>query len=124
MRFLMISTSGEKATRRHEAGEPPTPQEMADMGKLIEEWAKAGVLLSAEGCLPSSTGAKVEKSGRNITVTDGPFTEAKELVGGFAIVKAKSKAEAIELAKKFLDVAGDGVSRIFQLYDDPAFTAD
>jgi hypothetical protein len=122
MRFLMIYTPDEKATKKHEAGVPPTPQEIADMGKLIEEMAKAGVLLSTEGCQPSSKGAKVKKSGKDIKVTDGPFTEAKEVVGGFAIVKANSKAEAIEWARKFLNVAGDGVSSIFELYDEAAFT--
>jgi hypothetical protein len=56
-----------------------------------------------------------------VTVTDGPFTEAKEIVGGFAIVKAKSKAEAIEWAKRFLDVAGNGESEILQLHEEAAF---
>jgi hypothetical protein len=120
MRFLMIYTPDEKTIKRHEAGAPPTPQEMADMGKLMEEWSKAGVLLSAEGCLPSSKGAKVKRSGKDIKVTDGPFTEAKEIVGGFAIVKAGSKAEAIEWAKKFLNVAGDGESKVLQLYEEAA----
>ena len=90
------------------------------MGTLIEEWTKAGVLLSAEGCLPSSKAARVRKSGKDFKATDGPFAEAKEVVGGLAVVKAGSKAEAIEWAKKFLAVAGDGETRIFQLYEDPA----
>ena len=89
-------------------------------GKLIEEWSKAGVLLSTEGCLPSSKGAKVKRSGKDLSVTDGPFTEAKEVVGGFAIIKAESKAEAIEWAKKFLNVAGDGETKILQLYEEAA----
>jgi hypothetical protein len=122
MRFLMIYTPAEEAIRKHEAGVPPTPQEIAVMGKLIEEMAKAGVLLSTEGCQPTSKGAKVKKSGKDIKVTDGPFTEAKEVVGGFAIVKAASKGEAIEWARKFLNVAGDGVSTIFELYDEAAFS--
>ena len=120
MRFLMIYTPNEQSVARHEAGTPPTPQEMAAMGKLIEEWAKAGVLLSTEGCLPTSKGAKVKRTGKDIKVTDGPFTEAKEVVGGFAIIKAGSKPEAIEWARKFLNVAGDGETRIFQLYEEPA----
>ena len=120
MRFLMIYTPDEKVMKRHEAGEPPTPQEQAVMGQLMEEWTRAGVLLSAEGCLPSAMGAKVKKSGKDIKATDGPFAEAKEVVGGLAIVKAGSRAEAIDWAKKFLDVAGDGETRIFQLYEDPA----
>ena len=91
------------------------------MGRFIEEMSKAGVLLSAEGCQPSAKGARVKKSGKDIKVTDGPFAEAKEVVGGFAIIKADSKAEAIEWTKKFLDVAGDGVSHVFQLYEEAAF---
>ena len=117
MRFLMIYTPAEQTMKRHEAGEPPTQEEQAVMGKLMEEWTKVGVLLSAEGCLPSAKGAKVKKSGKDIKVTDGPFAEAKEVVGGLAIVKAGTRAEAIEWAKKFLDVAGDGETRIFQLYE-------
>jgi hypothetical protein len=120
MRFLMIYTPDEATMKRHEAGAPPTPQEIAEMGKLMEDWTKAGVLLSAEGCLPSSKAAKVKKSGKDVKATDGPFAEAKEVVGGLAIVKAGSRAEAIDWAKKFLDVAGDGETRIFQLYEEPA----
>jgi hypothetical protein len=122
MRFLMIYTPDEAVMKRHEAGAPPTEQEIATMGKLMEDWTRAGVLLSAEGCLPSSQGAKVKKSGKDVKVTDGPFAEAKEVVGGFAIIKASSKAEAIEWAKKFLDVAGDGEDTILQLYEEPAVT--
>jgi hypothetical protein len=121
MRFLMIFKPDAEATKRNEAGVPPSQQEIAEMGKLIEEMAKAGVLLSTEGCQSSSKGARVRRSGDRVTVTDGPFTEAKEIVGGFAIVKAKSKAEAIEWAKRFLDVAGNGESEILQLHEEAAF---
>jgi hypothetical protein len=121
MRFLMILKPDAEATKRNEAGVPPSQQEIAQMGKLIEEMAKAGVLLSTEGCQSSSKGARVRRSGDRVTVTDGPFTEAKEIVGGFAIVKAKSKAEAIEWAKRFLDVAGNGESEILQLHEEAAF---
>ena len=91
------------------------------MGKLIDEMTKAGVLLSTEGCQPSSKGARVRLSGGRIAVTDGPFTEAKELIGGFAIIQAKSKAEAIEWTKRFLEVAGDGESEIRQLHEASDF---
>jgi hypothetical protein len=90
---------------------------MATMGKLIEEGMKAGWLLGTEGCLPSSLGARVRRAAGNVTVTDGPFTESKELVGGFAILKADSKQEAIELARRFLGVAGDGECELRQLYE-------
>jgi hypothetical protein len=90
---------------------------MANMGKLIEEGMKAGYLLGVEGCLPSATGARVRLSNGKVTVTDGPFTEAKEVIGGFAILKANSKAEAVELVKQFLNVAGDGECELRQVYE-------
>jgi hypothetical protein len=92
---------------------------MAKMGELIEESLRAGVLVATEGCLPSKLGARVRLADGKITVTDGPFTEAKELVGGFAILQVKSKAEAIELAKRFIRVAGDGECEIRQIYEAP-----
>jgi hypothetical protein len=96
------------------------PEEMAAMGKLIEEGMKAGWLLATEGCLPTSLGAKVRRSSGKLSVNDGPFTEAKEVVGGFAILKTNSKEEAIELARKFLEVAGDGECELRQIYEPGA----
>jgi len=90
---------------------------MTAMGKLIEEGMKAGWLLGTEGCLPSALGARVRRSAGKVTVTDGPFTESKELVGGFAILQANSKEEAIELAKNFLSVVGQGECELRQLYE-------
>jgi len=89
---------------------------MAKMGKLVEEGMKAGWLLATEGCLPSALGARVRSSGGKLTVSDGPFTEAKEVVGGLAILEANSKEEAIKLAKNFLQVAGDGECELRQLF--------
>jgi hypothetical protein len=111
MRFLSIYKTVERAS-------PPTQEEMATMGKLVEEGMKAGWLLSTEGCLPTTLGARVRQSGGKATVTDGPFTEAKEMVGGFAIFKVSSKEEAIELAKNFLSVVGQGECELRQLYDE------
>ena len=91
------------------------------MGKLIEEMTKEGTLLSTEGCQSSAKGARVRLSGGKITVTDGPFVETKELVGGFAIIQAKSKEEAIELTKRFLKVAGDGETEIRLLHEQGDF---
>ena len=110
MRFLSVYKSVEK-------GVPPTPEEMATMGKLIEKWMKTGHLLSAEGCLPSATGARVRLANGKVSITDGPFTESKELIGGLAILQAKSKEEAVELIREFLSVAGDGECELRQLYD-------
>ena len=112
MRFLSIYRTVETKT-------PPTLEHMAKMGKLIEESMKAGVLLATEGCLPSASGARVRLSNGKISVTDGPFTETKEIIGGFAVLQANSKAEAIELARKFLDVAGDGECEIRQIFTAP-----
>ncbi|MGH9791748.1 MAG: YciI family protein [Candidatus Acidiferrales bacterium] len=109
MRFLSIYKSVEKG--------PPTEDEMATMGRLIEDGMKAGYLLAVEGCLPSARGARVRLSNGKLSVTDGPFTESKEVIGGLAILQANSKQEAIELAKQFLHVAGDGECELRQLYE-------
>jgi hypothetical protein len=115
MRFLTIYKAVEKAT-------PPTPEEMAAMGTLIADMTRAGTLLSTEGCQPSAKGARVRLSNGKLTVTDGPFSEAKEIIGGIAIIQAKSKAEAIGLTKRFLKVAGDGESEIRLLHEESDFT--
>lgn len=110
MRFLSIYKTVERTT-------PPTREEMAAMDKLIEEGMKKGWLLATEGCLPSALGARVRRSAAKISVTDGPFTESKELVGGFAILRANSKQEAIELTRNFLQIAGEGECELRQLYE-------
>lgn len=112
MRFLSIYKTRERNT-------PPSVEEVTRMEKLIDESMKAGKLLATEGCLPSALGARIRRTGNGITVTDGPFTESKELIAGFALLEANSKEEAIELAKQFLDVAGEGECEIRQI-----FTAD
>ena len=115
MKFLSLYKNVERNT-------PPTPQEMAAMGKLIEEGMKKGWLVATEGCLPSALGARVRRSGEKVTVTDGPFTESKEVIGGFAILNAKSKEDAVQMAKDFLKVVGEGECEIRQVYE--AGTAD
>ena len=99
---------------------PPTQGEMAEMGRFIEESVKSGKLLATEGCLPSALGASIRKTDGQFKVTDGPFTESKEIVGGFALIQAASKEAAIEFTKRFLKVAGDGETEIRQLYEQPA----
>ena len=111
MRFLSIYKSAEKNA-------PPSQEEMETMGKLVEEGMKAGWLLATEGCLPSALGARVRYSDQKITVTDGPFVETKEVVGGFAILKADSKEHAVKLAKDFLKVVGEGECEIRPLYGE------
>ncbi|HKW33121.1 MAG TPA: YciI family protein [Candidatus Acidoferrum sp.] len=110
MRFLSIYKHVERAT-------PPSPEEMATMGKLVEEGFKAGWLVATEGCLPTKFGARVRLASGKQTVTDGPFTESKEIVGGFAVLQVNSKEEAIELAKQFLRVAGEGECELRQIYE-------
>lgn len=112
MKFLSVYQSVE-------TGMPPTPDEMERMGRLIEEGMKAGYLLAVEGCLPTALGSRVRLADGKVTVTDGPFAESKEVIGGFAILRAASKAEAIEHVKYFLGVAGDGVCELRQLYEEP-----
>jgi hypothetical protein len=110
MRFLSIYKHAERNT-------PPSPEEMAAMGKLIEQGFKEGWLVATEGCMPSALGARVRRDGSKISVTDGPFTESKEIVGGFAILRANSKAEAVQMAKDFLQFVGEGECEIRQIYE-------
>jgi hypothetical protein len=117
MRFLSIYKTVERNT-------PPTSEEMERMGALIDEAMKAGWLISTEGCLPSALGARVSRRKGQVTVTDGPFSEAKEVVGGFAILEADSREHAVELCRKFLEVAGDGECELRQLYEAPAAAPD
>jgi hypothetical protein len=119
MRFISIYKSPERNT-------PPTHEEMARMGKMVEDWMKSGKLLATEGCLPSALGARVRIENGKFTVSDGPFTEAKEVVGGFAVLNAPSKEVAIEYVKEFLQVTGQGECEVRQLYDmdSPPVPAD
>lgn len=87
-------------TREGETGPPPTPEAFAAMQQYNEALAKAGILLAAEGLAPTAKGARVRLKGNQCTVTDGPFTEAKEIVAGFTILQVKSLAEAIEVVKR------------------------
>lgn len=115
-----------RATKESEAGMPPSPAMIAAIGKFAEEAVRAGVVIEMGGLLPSSMGARVRAAGGKVTVTDGPFAELKELIGGYAILEAKSKAEAIELTRKFMQVhidvlgsAYEGECELRQLFDPP-----
>ena len=96
MRFMILV----KANKDSEAGVLPDAKLLTEMGKYNEELVKAGVLLAGEGLRASSKGARVKFSGTKRTVTDGPFTETKELVAGFWLIQVKSKEEAIEWVKR------------------------
>jgi hypothetical protein len=96
MRFMMII----KATKDSEAGVMPSEKLLAAMAKYNEELVKAGVMLDGVGLQASSKGARVKYAAGKRTVTDGPFTETKELIAGFWMIQVKSKQEAIEWAKR------------------------
>ncbi len=96
MKFMVIV----KATKESEAGGPPDPQILEEMGKFNQELARAGILLAAEGLQASSKGARVRFSGNHRTVIDGPFAETKELVAGFWLWQVRSREEAIEWVKR------------------------
>ena len=119
MRFMMIYKPAN--VHEMEAGIPPTPEHIAEMGKFIGEMAQSGALLITDGLQASSKGARVQLAKGKVAVTDGPFTETKELIAGFAIFRLESKAEAIQLSERFLKVAGDGEVEIRQMHDGPAF---
>ena len=112
MKFLSIYKCVERTT-------PPSPEEMAECAKAVEEGIRSGKLVSTEGCLPSSLGARVRIDNGKITVTDGPFTESKEVIGGFAILNANSKEEAIQMAKEFLQMMGTGETEVRQIFEAP-----
>ncbi len=100
MRFLSMIRVTENT------GQVPSEQLMADMGKLMEELTRAGSLVQTAGLRPTAEGVRVRLRDGNLSTTDGPFTETKEVIGGFAILETKSMAEAIELTKRFLRVHG------------------
>jgi hypothetical protein len=104
MRFLMTTTSGDE----------PDEKMYAEMGRLVEELTKAGVLLATGGL--DQAGTHVTSSGGKITMTDGPFTEAKEAIISFALLDVRSKEEALELARRFWKIAGNGEGDIRQVY--------
>src|SRR4051794_23068855 len=96
MRFMVMV----KANEDSEAGVMPSKELLTEMGNFNEEMVKAGVMLAGEGLQPSSKGARVHFSGKDRTVVDGPFAEAKELIAGFWLIQVKSKEEAIEWVKR------------------------
>jgi hypothetical protein len=121
MRFMVIV----KADKNSESGALPDERLLTEMGKFNEELAKAGVLLAAEGLHPSSKGARVRFSGKNRTVIDGPFTEAKELIAGFWLWQVKSKEEAIEWVKRCPNpMPGESEIEIRQVFEPDDFGAE
>jgi len=101
MRFISMIRGQENT------GQVPSEQLMTDMGKLIEECTATGQLVSTAGLRPTSEGVRMRLRRGKLSMADGPFTETKEVIGGYAILEAKSKEEAIELTQRFLKIHGD-----------------
>ena len=122
MRFMGLL----RADAESEAGAPPSPELMARMGTFLEDVTKAGVLLGTDGLHPSSRGARVRLANGKVTVTDGPFTESKELVASYALLQVKSKEEAIEWIKRSPNPfpGADAEIEIRQLFEAEDFGAE
>jgi hypothetical protein len=118
MRFMMVMIPNVDEETWH-----PSPEKAAEMGSYNEELAQAGVLLALDGLQPTSKGARVSFAGGKPTVIDGPFTEAKELIGGYWLIQAKSKAEAVEWATRCPAANGD-VIEVRQVYEPSDFELD
>src|SRR5437588_1292984 len=110
MRFMVIV----KASKDSEAGKMPSEEMLGAMAKFNEEMVKAGIMLDGNGLQASSKGARIRFSGKNRTVIDGPFAETKELIAGYWLIQVKSKAEAIEWAKR-APFEGDGRGGDFEV---------
>lgn len=113
MQFLMLI----KVANDHdyEAGKPPPPELEAAMGELMGEWSKAGTMVSAAGLRPTSQGARLRLTAGKVKVSDGPFTESKEVIGGFFALEVKDKAEAVEMTRRFVEVHQQILGEDFQL---------
>jgi hypothetical protein len=124
MRFILLYKPGREFDAPHGEEYAASVEEWRaskagqQMQTLMREMTKAGVLLAKGGLYPSAEGARVSISEGKFMVTDGPFTETKELIAGYTIVETKSKAEAIELAKRFLEVMGEGENEIREMQAD------
>ena len=118
MRFMIIR----KADNETEAGVLPSEELLTAMGEYNQQLVNAGVMLAGEGLHPSSKGARVRFSGGKPAVTDGPFTEAKELIAGFTMIDVASKEEAIEWVKRWPAIDGGGeveieIRQVYELED-------
>jgi hypothetical protein len=119
MRFLMLMIPGSLEDPADWG--PPPAEKVEEMMKYNEELTKAGVLLALDGLQPPSKGARVTRSGGQVKATDGPFAEAKEVIGGYWIIQAKSREEAVEWASRCPLDEGDviEVRQVFEMSDFP-----
>ena len=109
MKFLLTYKSTTSA--------PPSAETMAAIDQLTREMTESGILLMTGGLVRPNSGVQLKYERGKLSVTDGPFAETKELIDGFALVRASSKQEAIELAQRFMKVAGDGEGEVLQVFD-------
>ncbi|MFC7596260.1 YciI family protein [Terrabacter sp. GCM10028922] len=117
MRYLMIHKLDESLPEAWN----PSPEFIEQMGTFMEEYATSGVLLAAEGVHKSDQGAIVRKDSSGLNVTDGPFSEAREVIGGFALVKVADKQEAVELAKRFADLFPEVSVEVRRVFEEEDF---
>ena len=113
MRFLGYTLGDESVPMP-----PPSPQLMEDMGKFMEEATTAGVIVATGGIAPTAMGAQITLKDGEFTVVDGPFAEAKELIGGWALMECRDLAEAIEWGKRFVSVLGEGEIRVRPVFGE------
>jgi hypothetical protein len=106
-----------RATKESEAGAPPSPELMQRMGVFMEEVMKAGVLLATDGLHPSAKGKRVKITNGKVSITDGPFTESKELVASYALFEVKTMEEAVMWTRRFLEVLGEGECELRPIFD-------
>ena len=111
MKFLM--------TYEAKVKEPPTPEKMAKLGKFAQESAKAGILVMTGGLQRPTKGTRLKLSDGNFTI-DGPYAETKEFIDGFALIEVKSVDEAVEVAQRFMSIAGDGQAEVLAVYEQPS----
>lgn len=110
MKFLMTYQSIPGAP-------PPTLEQMKGLGEFTERYVKNGTVVLTGGLVRPTTGTQIRCEGGKVSITDGPFTESKELIDGFALVQVKSRDEALKIAREFMQVAGDGTGEILQVFE-------
>jgi hypothetical protein len=115
MRFLCIFTPDPT-----KPAEPPSPEAEREMGEFVERNRASGVVIATGGMYPvAHGGARLQASGGEVRVLDGPFAESKEVIAGFALIDVKDRDEAIALGRRFLSLAGDGESLVYRVEDNP-----
>jgi hypothetical protein len=113
MQFLMLIKIANNTD--YESGKPLPKELDTAMGELMGQWTRAGVMVTAAGLKPTSQGARVRLSSGKVTVVDGPFAEAKEVVGGFFVLEARDKAAAVEMTQHFVEIHGRVLGKDFLL---------